>query len=372
VDDIIEAYSSADMHSAFLVFMQRFKYTHLGPLRRGLGCDITQDLDAGVVTFGLTGYIRDVARRLDITLPEKPVVVPATSSFVRECRDAVSPTGLELESLAATLNVKTGIISFVASTARPDVAWHSHFLSSAVSRPTHALERFADRVLLYLLYTAALVITYRRSATFHSAGMFSPGEGDVQGRPHMATDSNLGTPRSISGWLFMLAGAAVSWRVMAQVDPAISSGEAEFYALSTAIAAAVHVRHLLAELTYVWVSPMHVFTDSRAARLMVQDGNATHGVRHIDLRWWFANHHVESGHVFVAPVRGNKNPSNGLTKLTTGTLFLAERAYMLGVPADAHSVLAAVAVFHSVSWAAVGSDARARAAVHIQRIWRGY
>ena len=30
---------------------------------------------------------------------------------------------------------------------------------------------------------------------------------------------------------------------------------------------------------------------------MVQHGNASPNLRHVDLKWWFANHHVELGHV---------------------------------------------------------------------------
>ena len=65
---------------------------------------------------------------------------------------------------------------------------------------------------------------------------------------------------------------------------------------------------------------------------MVQDGNSTPNVRHIDLKWWFANYHVEMGHVSVHPVRGDKNPVNSITKIVTGASFLAARSYMLGLP----------------------------------------
>ena len=65
---------------------------------------------------------------------------------------------------------------------------------------------------------------------------------------------------------------------------------------------------------------------------MVQQGNSTPNLRHIDLKWWFANHHVELGHVSVHPVRTDKNAVNALTKCVTGSQFLAARSYMLGLP----------------------------------------
>ena len=105
------------------------------------------------------------------------------------------------------------------------------------------------------------------------------------------------------------------------------------------------MRQLMAELAYQWVAPMHVFSDSRVARLMVQNGKAATTVRHVDLKWWFANHHVEQGHVYVGEVNGSTNPVNGLTKLTSGAPFLAERAYLLGHSPAAPAVASMVRVF---------------------------
>ena len=86
----------------------------------------------------------------------------------------------------------------------------------------------------------------------------------------------------------------------------------------------------MSEMMHEWVGPLQVFSDSRTARLMVQNGKAETNVRHVDLKWWFANYHVEQGHVHVAAVDGSRNPVNGLTKVTTGATFLAERCYLMG------------------------------------------
>ena len=222
----------------------------------------------------------------------------------------------------------------------------TNYLSRHLQVPTHRHMDLATRVMQYLLSTAALALTYAKSDTFFAGGIFHPGDGhETDGRAHFIADSNLGTPRSTSGWAFFVARAAVVWKVVSQLDPALSSGEAEFYALVTAIATAVHMRQLMAELAYQWVAPMHVFSDSRVARLMVQNGKAATTVRHVDLKWWFANHHVEQGHVYVGEVNGSTNPVNGLTKLTSGAPFLAERAYLLGHSPAAPAVASMVRVF---------------------------
>ena len=281
--------------------------------------------------FSLTGYIRDVCARLDIA--EKHVDAPATRTIIQQCRDATppAPDTPEFSQLTADYSVITGVIVFIASTARPDVAWYAFFLSSANSTPTLLHMAMAVRIMQYLHTTAELAITYRKSANFSSGVLFAPGDESSE-QPHMLADASLRSPRSVSAYCFMLSGAAVFWKVVAQLSPALSTGEAEFYALVSSVATAVHMRQLMAELTYEWLSPMLVFSDGRAARLMVQDGNSTPNVRHIDLKWWFAHYHVELGHVSVHPVRGDKNPVNSLTKNVTGTPFLATRSYLLGLP----------------------------------------
>ena len=331
VDDVIIAASSVEMRAEYVAFMvAKFSFTDLGPLTRALGCDVHQDIPRGVVTFALTGYIRDAARRLEII--ERAYDVPATAAAVRACEAASPPSeGPERDRLAAAYQVLVGVLAFISSTARPDTAWVTHYLSRRLQLPTHQHHSLAVRVMQYLVSTADLAITYTRSDSFFAGGVFQPGDdSSTSAAPHLVADSNLAPPRSTSGWVFVVARAAVVWKVVSQLDPALSSGEAEFYALVTAIATAVHLRQLMSEMLHEWVGPMQVFSDSRVARLMVQNGKAETGVRHVDLKWWFANHHVEQGHVHVGAVNGTSNPANGLTKATSGAPFLAERSYLMG------------------------------------------
>jgi len=73
------------------------------------------------------------------------------------------------------------------------------------------------------------VITYRKGGG-DMAVSFKPsagGEPDETGQPHMKVDTDHGVARSVTGWLMMFAGAAVSLAVRGQVSPSLSSAEAE-------------------------------------------------------------------------------------------------------------------------------------------------
>ena len=43
--------------------------------------------------------------------------------------------------------------------------------------------------------------------------------------------------------------------------------------------------------------------------------------------------HVDEGEMYLATQKGAANPANGLTKMTLGKVFTAERAYVLGISA---------------------------------------
>jgi hypothetical protein len=130
-----------------------------------------------------------------------------------------------------------------------------------------------------------------------------------------------------------LQRGAVLWRVIIQRSPAISPAEAEFYGLSTTVAETIHIRQLLEELGHIFASATQVFCDSRAARLLANHGASSSRTRHIHRRWHFTRFHVEDGDVWIAELRGSRNPANALTKFTFGQMFIRERAYMLGIRA---------------------------------------
>jgi hypothetical protein len=353
------------MRAEFMTFMEKFNITDLGPLSRALGADITQNLQKGETTFALTGYIRDAARRLDI--PDKHVATPATRQIYANIKlDTVRLPPDEADKYL----VLSGILTFIASTARPDISWYTVIGARGNSKPTAARRAFLIHIMQYLVTTADLALTYRRSASYNTGCIFRPGDDPPTAQPHAVGDAGLSSPKSTSAWSFFVAGAAVFWKVMAQLDPSLSSGEAEFYALTSAIATAIHMRQLMEELQYVWLSPTLVFTDGRAAKLMVKDGNSTPSVRHIDLKWWFANHHVDVGNVSIATVRGVKNPVNGMTKLTLGTQFLAERSYLLGLLPEMAASAQLLQSFGRILGSTTLSNARALAATIISRAWR--
>ena len=79
--------------------------------------------------------------------------------------------------------------------------------------------------------------------------------------------SNIDDRRSITGYVFMLCGGAVSWQTKKQPTVALSSVEAEYMAATQATKEAIWFRSFLHELgiSNITSSPTTIFSDSQGS-----------------------------------------------------------------------------------------------------------
>ena len=233
---------------------------------------------------------------------------------------------------AAQQNAFGALLTFVATFARPDVAYAAHLLSTYSARPGAIHLKLARRVLGYLSRTRDMAITYRAGSADASMS-FSPlddGKPDRTGQPHLMVDTDHGVERSVTGWMFVFAGAAVTWAVRGQMLPALSSAESELYGLSTSVCDLLMCAQTLEEMGLV-VGTVTLCTDSRGARLLAMDCAAAARTRHIHRRWYFVRYHIDEKRMYVRLVKGSLNRSNFLTKAVGGAPFAADRAYSMGM-----------------------------------------
>ena len=331
VDDIFLAHSSDAMRADFMEqFSARFRVKDLGLLRQGLGADIAQDLEAGTVSMSLARYLTDVSTRFDLHVDNAWADIPVPVALARECR-AARPTPVEVAEHDAMCRVLTGVVVHAATFLRVDVQYAAQLLSSLPS--CAAKQRLCRRVLGYLARTRDLRITYRRDAggDVQAARAFWPEElAEEGGALHMPTDADHGDARSVTGWMVMLAGAALTWGSRAQPLPSLSSTEAELYGLSTAVCDLNTCINFLEEAG-LSVSRVNVFCDSRGARLLASDCAAPARTRHVHRRWFFVRYYADTGRICIKEIKGGNNPSNFLTKAVGGSAFAQNRAYALGM-----------------------------------------
>ena len=284
-------HSCAQMRQEFMTAAQgRFRLKDLGPLRQALGASVAQDPAEGTVSDSLERYILDAARRFGLHVDNSWADIPVPATLVRECRMS-SPADAEIAAVAELYRMLAGIVVHVATFLRPDVQLAAQILSSEAHRAGDVHVRLARRVMGYLARTAHMQLAYRRDAAARSEliGGVIPEDLGV-GAPHMPVDADHGANRSYTGYVFMLAGAAVIWGTRAQVLPSLSSVEAELYGMSTAVAELLVGVYVCEEMGLMFPGPIVVFSDSRGARLIVSECQSPSRTRHIHRRWYFVRY----------------------------------------------------------------------------------
>ena len=128
--------------------------------------------------------------------------------------------------------------------------------------------------------------------------------------------------KSISGCVFMLSGAAVSWDCRKQEVTALSSCEAEHIAAAMAAREALWLRKRMNDLDEpLGRDPLVLWCDNQGAIALV-DHPTNHGsTKHIDVRYHFLRDRMKLGQIVVEYVRTSENVADAFTKALGATNF---------------------------------------------------
>jgi hypothetical protein len=122
------------------------------------------------------------------------------------------------------------------------------------------------------------------------------------------------TRKSTSGVLCSVLGSTVCTISRTQQTLALSSGEAELYALGLGIAESLFIRSLILESNLATTCKILVFTDSTAGKSMATRFGTTRKTKHNELRDLYMQELVTTGLAIVKKILGTNNPADILTK----------------------------------------------------------
>ena len=132
-------------------------------------------------------------------------------------------------------------LAYLATCTRPDLSFTVSALPRYLHDPSHNHLSHANRVMRYVSGT-------KNYSLFFPARPFTPMSIDA------SVDSNWGadleTRRSVTGFIITVNGSPIYWRSKRQTIVALSSGEAEYIALSAFAREASWLRKLFHEMTY--------------------------------------------------------------------------------------------------------------------------
>ncbi|XP_042027180.1 secreted RxLR effector protein 161-like [Salvia splendens] len=133
--------------------------------------------------------------------------------------------------------------------------------------------------------------------------------------------SNLDTRRSQTGYVFNLYGSAVCWKSFLQNVVALSSTEAEYIALTSAVKEGKWLLGLIAEFGVNQAS-VTIYCDNSGALCLAKNQMFHERSKHIDVRMHFIRDEVECGRVKLVKISTEHNPADMLTKPLSKEKFL--------------------------------------------------
>jgi hypothetical protein len=138
-------------------------------------------------------------------------------------------------------------------------------------------------------------------------------------------DSDWGTDvnsrKSRTGYVIYIGGAPISWRSTTQRSVALSSCEAEFYALADVVKELLWLKQFLTELGVPIDGPIVVGIDNQAAIALAQNPVSHQRTKHIDIRYFFLREHIEAGTIKLQYVNTKDNVADLLTKNVSVNVF---------------------------------------------------
>ena len=135
-----------------------------------------------------------------------------------------------------------------------DLAFSLSKLSKFNNSPGRAHWEAACKILGYLRQTVDVGLLYTREAPLQ-----------VQGVCDVAFGCHIDDRRSQGGYVFLMGGAAISWKSYTISTVARSTPESEYVAASDAGAEAIFLRNFLGELGFPQQGATPIFTDSTGA-----------------------------------------------------------------------------------------------------------
>ena len=306
VDDFkIVAVDATDVEWVVTMLATCFEIKDMGQMHHYLGIDVNIGLDG--VFLSQSTYTDELVNSfgMEATHTHK---TPLDSGLVIDNKPDEHVNKTEYQR-------GVGSLQWLASRTQPDIAHTASLLAQYNSTPTKKCWNALMHVLQYLHGSRDHGVQYQQ----HDEGT----DDDLIGY----TDSDWAgantSRKSISRYIFMLAGSPISWQAKKQTCITTSSNEAEYMAASEAAKEA----HWLQQV-YVSICTggdkgsglITLYMDNQGAMvLMMSDG--TKRSKHIDIRFHHIQDLQQQGIIITKGIESRQMAADGLTKILRTDAF---------------------------------------------------
>ena len=288
---------------------------NLGPVKHYLGIEINRNWDKHEISLTQTEYATGLLKRFGMeNCAPKPT--PMEDGIRLDVEVAGEPLS---EDDKNRYQQAVGSLLYLLLGTRPDISLAVGILSRFTAKPHELHEKALNRVFHYLRGTLDVGITYSRSASTPSSLPIPTGFADAS-FAHLVVKEGR---RSISGYIFYLAGGPISWSSKRQSTVAMSSMEAEYIGQFNAAREGVWIRTFLEELGYrdLIKDPLVIKADNNGAQSLARDPTIHSRAKHLNIAYHWQRQQVERKILQFHYIPSKENGADGLTKPLAAQLF---------------------------------------------------
>ncbi|XP_050895179.1 secreted RxLR effector protein 161-like [Lathyrus oleraceus] len=198
-----------------------------------------------------------------------------------------------------------GSLMYAQVCTRPDIAFTVGILGRYQSNPGMDHWKVAKKVLRYLKGTKDYMAMYRQTYNLDVIGY---SDSDFAG----CVDSH----KSTSGYIFMMADRAISWRSTKQTLVATFTMEAEFVSCFEATSHGVWLKSFISGLRIMdsISKPLKIFCDNSTAIFMAKNNKSGSRSKHIDIKYLSIRERVKDKIVVINHISTDLMIADPLTK----------------------------------------------------------
>ena len=152
---------------------------------------------------------------------------------------------------------------------------------------------------------------------------------NLQGYSDADFANSIDDRRSITGYVFMFAGAPLSWNCMTQHTTALSTMESEYYAICKSVQEALYLRMLMEEVGLKVDKPLIIREDNQARIAFSKDPGEHKRTKYIDYRYFFVRDHVNDGEILLEPIDSENQLADIFTKSFEPRRFIFLRNHLV-------------------------------------------
>jgi hypothetical protein len=318
-----------------------FDMKDLGEAHYVLGIQIERDRKHKILHISQREYIKNVLERYNMS-ECNPISTPMDVNMKLSKQQCPTTEEEKHKMQSIPYQSAVGAIMYAMLGTRPDIAYAITTLSQYCNNPGYVHWIALKRVLRYLRGTIDYKLTYGNignignidnNGSIDNIGNVQYNDNDnnhcINNLVHGYCDADWGSNiddrdrKSITGYVYLIHGGAVSWQAKKQPTVALSSVEAEYMSATQACKEALWWRTFLSELGMMYIgnvgtvgndgsnhvssyvsnhdgntnNPIHIYSDSQGGIALTKNPEYHSRTKHIDIQHHFVREHVLLGNV---------------------------------------------------------------------------